>query len=103
MGGPTHIGARSAPKGIGLVQVIGRDTSGNVYVADSSNHRIRKITAAEFLVVSTMAGRISGHRDGTGTAALFYSPNGVAVDSSGNLYVADTGAQRILKIEYRVP
>ena len=78
------------------------DSSGNVYVADDDNHRIRKITAAG--VVSTLAGSgTGGHRDGTGTSAQFNNPRGVAVDTSGNLYVADMGAQRILKIEYRVP
>ena len=73
------------------------DSSGNVYVADIANHRIRKITPAG--VVSTFVGTGSaGHADGTGTEAQFNYPNGGAVDSSGNVYVADYGNNRIRKI-----
>ena len=72
------------------------DSSGNVYVADSGNDRIRKITSGG--VVTTFAGSTEGHQEGAGTAAQFNRPSGVAVDSSGNLYVADTGNHRIRKI-----
>ena len=69
------------------------------YVADYSNNRIRKITSAG--VVTTLAGSSQGEANGTGASATFDSPNGVAVDSSGNLYVADTGSHTIRKIEYK--
>ena len=70
---------------------------GTVYVADSNNHRIRKVTAAG--VVSTLAGSGTyGYADGTGTAAQFYSPTGVEVDSAGTAYVADYSNHRIRKI-----
>ena len=72
------------------------DSSGNIYVADTSNHRIRKISPAS--VVTTFAGSSSGDDDGTGAAAQFNNPIGVAVDSSGNVYVADTSNHRIRKI-----
>jgi sugar lactone lactonase YvrE len=73
------------------------DSAGNVYVADSANSTIRKITPAA--VVTTLAGLASpGNEDGTGSAARFYFPIGVAVDSAGNLYVADTFNHTIRKI-----
>jgi sugar lactone lactonase YvrE len=62
---------------------------GNVYVADSGNFTIRQITPAG--VVSTLGGTAgnSGHKDGTGTAASFAQPVGIARDSAGNLWVSD--------------
>ncbi|QHT68806.1 hypothetical protein GXP67_20200 [Rhodocytophaga rosea] len=75
---------------------IAVDASGNVYVADLGNHRIRKITATG--TVSTIAGSSSGFADGNGTEARFDSPAGIAVDVTGNVYVADADNQRIRKI-----
>jgi sugar lactone lactonase YvrE len=74
------------------------DTAGNVYVADTGGHLIRKVTAAG--AVTTLAGRagISGNTDATGTAASFNSPSGIAVDTAGNVYVADTLNHTIRKI-----
>jgi sugar lactone lactonase YvrE len=77
---------------------IAVDSSGNVYVADYSNDLIRKITPGG--VVSTLAGQagVAGSTNGTGTAASFNGPSGVAVDSSGNVYVADHQNDLIRKI-----
>ena len=76
---------------------IAIDTYGVVYVADTYNQKIRKITAAG--VVSTIAGSGSqGSRDGDGANASFLYPKAVAVDASGTLYVADTNNHKIRKI-----
>ncbi len=83
----TNSGARFyQPSGV----AVGPGT--NIYVADSGNNLIRKITpVGSNWVVTTLAGQAgtNGFRDGTGTNALFSTPKGVAVDSAGNVYVAD--------------
>jgi len=79
------------PRGVAV------DASGNIYVADTENNMIRKITPAG--VVSTVAGQlIPGSANGTGTAASFNGPQGIAIDVSGNLYIADSGNNQIRKI-----
>jgi len=74
------------------------DAAGNVYVADYDAHVIRKITPAG--VVSTFAGRAgeSGLADGRGGAARFWLPGGIAIDLSGNLFVGDSGNNRVRRI-----
>lgn len=81
-----------------LPQGIAVDDFGNVYVGDSGNYTIRKITVGGD--VSTLAGAVhqSGSADGPGAAARFGYPIGVAVDGSGNVYVADNGNNTIRKI-----
>lgn len=77
---------------------LARDNRGNIYVADTGNSVIRKITREG--VVTTLAGlsTIGGLKDGTGSEAWFNQPRGLTVDSDGNVYVADTGNAAIRKI-----
>jgi sugar lactone lactonase YvrE len=78
-------------------QGLAVDTAGNVFVGDTFNNVVRKITPAG--VVSTFAGSGSyGHGDGTGTAASFIYPLGLVFDAAGNLFVTDAGNNLIRKI-----
>jgi len=74
------------------------DAAGNLFVADSGNHAVRKVSAIG--MVTTFAGQlgVSGSGGGTGTQAKFNRPCGIAVDRAGNLFVSDTGNHTIRKI-----
>lgn len=88
-GGPAARAALQNPVGLAL------DGAGNLYIADQGNNRIRKVTTAG--VISTVAGggSVASQADGLGdggpaTSAILYGPNDVAVDTAGNLYIADS-------------
>ena len=83
------------------LQGIVSDTSGNFFVSDMYNHSIRKITSpTSTATVTTFAGVVgtSGSANGTTTAAYFNYPRGIAIDSSNNIYVADTNNSTIRSI-----
>jgi uncharacterized protein (TIGR03437 family) len=83
----------NSPAGIAV------DAAGNIYIADAGNQRIRRIDANG--VITTMAGTGSaqyGGDSGPGTVATLNTPAGLAVDSSGNLYIADTGNHAVRKL-----
>jgi uncharacterized protein (TIGR03437 family) len=90
--GPATSAQLSWPAGVAV------DSAGNLYVADQNNNRIRKVSNG---VITTVAGNgtpgYSGD-NGSATSAKLYGPQGVAVDSAGNLYIADTSNQRIRKV-----
>ena len=89
--GPAALARFSIPTGVAT------DSNGNVYVADYGNNTIRKIAGGSVSTPAGLAG-VHGSTDGTGSAALFFSPVSVAVDGSGNVYVADFSNDTIRKM-----
>ena len=92
-GGAATSAELSLPDGVAV------DTSGNVYIADFGNKRIRKVTTAG--IISTVAGNGTAGYSGDGgaaTSAEISAPGGVAVDTSGNIYIADQSNNRIRKV-----
>lgn len=82
------------PRGVAV------DSQGNLYIADTENHRIRKVSAATGLITTVAGNDASGFQGdgGPATAAQLDNPRGVAVDSQGNLYIADQMNHRIRQV-----
>jgi uncharacterized protein (TIGR03437 family) len=92
-GGPATSAEIVTPDGVAV------DSVGNLYIADYARNVIRKVSPAG--IISTVAGTGAGSYFGDGgpaTSAGLYEPWGIAVDSSGNLYIADSGDQRIREV-----
>lgn len=89
--GPAASALLNAPVSVAV------DASGTLYIADSGNHRVRRVSPQG--IITTVAGSDPGAGDGgPGPKALLFQPSGVAFDSSGNLYIADTSNHRIRRV-----
>lgn len=93
-GGPAIAAQLSTPSGIAV------DPAGNLFIADSDNHRVRRVAAATGFI-TTIAGTgtaaFSGDT-GAATAADLSTPRGLAVDGAGNVFIADTGNNRVRRV-----
>jgi len=89
-GGPARLAQLNQPTACTL------DSAGNLYIADTWNHRIRRVDATGAIATVAGAGVAGGSGDeGPATAALLSAPQGVAADDNGNIYISDTGNSRI--------
>jgi sugar lactone lactonase YvrE len=94
-GGAATAAAFRYPKGIAV------DSFDNIYIADTENHRIRKVSASTGIITTVAGGNGGGGYYGDGglaTDATLSYPRGVAIDSVGNIYIADTSNQRVRKV-----
>ncbi|HKV64043.1 MAG TPA: Ig-like domain repeat protein [Candidatus Acidoferrum sp.] len=94
-GGPATSAGLNVPAGVTL------DSAGNIFIADSSNFRIRRVDAPT-QVITTFAGNGTysfGGDGGPAASAQLNRPGGVAVDGAGNLFIADTGNQRVRRVD----
>lgn len=98
MGGPGNVNGRGSAARFWLPTGTVSDPAGNLYVADTYNHVIRKVTPEG--MVSTVAGvrGYAGADDGPAKRATFYGPGGLAMDRAGNLYIADNGNYTVRRL-----
>ncbi|MBD2701400.1 hypothetical protein IC229_12175 [Spirosoma sp. BT702] len=93
-GGAATMAELNSPTGVWV------DGAGNLYIADQSNHRIRKVNATNSIISTVVGNGSSGYSGdgGAATAAMLYKPADVVLDGSGNLYIADQSNSRIRKV-----
>ena len=94
-GGPAGGASLNAPTGVAV------DGSGNVFIADSSNQRIRRVDAVTGIITTVAGNGVAGFSgdDGPATSASLFFPEGVALDGSGNVFIADSNNQRIRRVD----
>ena len=90
-GGPAVHAWLSTPTGVAV------DGSGNLYIADGSNNRVRRVDASG--TITTVAGGSASGTGGPAVQAQLNSPSGVEVDSAGNIYIADEGNERVHRVD----
>ena len=80
---------------------VALDGAGNLYIGDSGNNRIRKVNTSGTITTVAGTGRGGDTGDaGLATSAELNGPEGVALDGTGNLYIADYGNSRIRKVTF---
>ena len=94
--GPATAAELDDPTGVAV------DSAGDLFIADSGNNRIREVNHATGVITTVAGNGTAGYSgdNGPATAAELTSPNGVAVDSAGDLFIADTGNDRIREVNH---
>jgi len=95
-GGPAPSAALNSPEGVAV------DSAGNLFIADTLNHRVREVSNGAITTVAGTGTQAFGGDNGPAASAQLNNPWGVAVDSAGNLYIADTYNNRIRRVSGRV-
>lgn len=98
MGGPGNVDGTGSSARFWWPGASVIDGNGNLYVADTYNHVIRKVTPAGVVTVLAGTRGYAGATDGPASQATFYGPGGLALDKAGNLYIADEGNFTVRKL-----
>jgi len=92
-GGRATLAMLNAPSALAV------DAQGNLYIADTGNNRVRRLNASSGIITTVAGGGESDFEGSAATQARLSHPSGVAVDASGDLYIADTGNHRVRRVD----